>query len=91
MPKFSIHPGSRFGPPPQACPPGLFLQRIIGTRDINDKGTLHAVERQCDPFVFLDEATVLKNTPLPFGKHPHTGIVAMSEDYTASAPQGLWR
>lgn len=73
LPVFRRYPSTKFGPPHIDM-----LRRVIGTTDINGKGTSHPVERQADPFFFLDEASIPPGVKPPFGAHPHTGLVAVS-------------
>lgn len=50
--------------------------RVIGTVDIEDKGTRHEIT--CiDPFIFLDEACMTQEGTT-FSKHPHSGLTAIS-------------
>lgn len=58
----------RIVPPTQNGP----ISRLIGTVDIDGKGTNHPLE-QCDPFMLLDQATIPKSDLPPFGAHPHRG------------------
>ncbi len=51
--------------------------RVIGTVDINHKGTEHPLA-DVDPFIFLDETIMRGDEPWPFPKHPHYGLVAMT-------------
>jgi redox-sensitive bicupin YhaK (pirin superfamily) len=47
-------------------------QRLVGTVDVDGKGTLHSLE-EVDPFILLDQGTIPKNGLPPFGAHPHRG------------------
>ncbi len=51
--------------------------RVIGTVDIDGKGTLHDIAH-VDPFIFLDETCMKGREAWPFVKHPHAGLVAMT-------------
>ncbi len=51
--------------------------RVIGTTDINGKGTEHPLA-DVDPFIFLDETRMSGTESWPFPKHPHCGLVAMT-------------
>lgn len=53
------------------------LQRVIGTIDIDGKGTQHAIAA-VDPFIFLDEAEFEGQISSSFTKHPHTGLTAVT-------------
>jgi len=56
----------------RATPNGISF-RLIGTVDIDGKGTKHPLE-QADPFMLLDYApSIPKNNAPPFGAHPHRG------------------
>jgi len=49
----------------------------MGSTDVNGKGThSDAAESLVSPFLLMDEARIPADTPLPFSKHPHTGLVA---------------
>lgn len=66
---------TRFGP---TNIPGKEHWRIIGTTDIDGKGTSHALA-SLDPFIFLDESL----NPAGFaglggGGHPHAGLTAIT-------------
>lgn len=76
---------TRFGPPHKDM-----LRRVIGTTDIDGKGTKHPVERQADPFVLLDEGVLPPNTKPPFGAHPHAGLVATTIPLNPSFAGLLW-
>jgi len=52
---------------------GSPIRRLIGTVDVDGAGTAHALERQADPFLLLDYATLEKDNMPPFGPHPHRG------------------
>ena len=80
--KFS---STRFGPPKED-----WLRRVIGTLDIDGNGTKHPVERQTDPFIFLDEATLPQGIKPPFGKHPHTGLFACTIQLSKIFHSMLW-
>lgn len=83
-----VIPAVPFGPPPGKLPPGNFLKRVIGTTDINGKGTKHACE-QIDPFILFDEVLVNSTVPLPFHDHPHSGLVANTISIKTN-PSMLW-
>lgn len=61
--------------------------RIIGTTDINGKGTEHELA-DVDPFIFLDETWMRGNEAWPFPKHPHAGLIAMT--YLISGELAPW-
>ncbi len=61
--------------------------RVIGTLDINGKGTQHAIA-DVDPFIFLDETSMRGDSPWPFPRHPHSGLVAMT--YMLSGEMTPW-
>lgn len=48
------------------------ISRLIGTTDIDGKGTTHSLEH-VDPFMLLDQGTIPKHNMPPFGAHPHRG------------------
>lgn len=48
------------------------LVRLIGTVDIDGKGTEHVLP-EVDPFILLDHAIIPKSDLPPFGEHPHRG------------------
>lgn len=54
----------------------LDIYRVIGTTDIDGKGTEHLVE-DVDPFIFLDEADIHQAGDT-FSAHPHQGLAAVS-------------
>ena len=80
-----VHSSTRFGPPGTD-----FLRRVIGTQDIRGKGTLHSLEREVDPFIFLDEAELPPGKKPPFGRHPHTGLVACTIPFSKAFASMLW-
>jgi len=51
---------------------GSPIQRLIGTVDIDGKGTLHPLA-ECDPCMLLDYGRIVKHNMPPFGAHPHRG------------------
>lgn len=53
------------------------LFRVIGTVDIDGKGTLHEIGA-VDPFIFLDDGLVEGELPVTFSKHPHQGLTAVT-------------
>jgi redox-sensitive bicupin YhaK (pirin superfamily) len=53
------------------------IWRVIGTTDIKNQGTAHAIAH-IDPIIFLDEAKLHGNVPTAFKKHPHMGLAAIS-------------
>ena len=53
------------------------LFRVIGTTDIDDHGTKHAIA-DIDPFIFLDDAIIEGKLSSSFQKHPHTGLTAVT-------------
>jgi len=66
---------TRFGP---TNVPGKEHYRIIGTTDIDGKGTNHALA-MLDPFVFLDESLNPAGVAgLGGGGHPHAGLTAIT-------------
>lgn len=70
-----IIPATRFG---SKDIPGKEHWRVIGTTDINGKGTLHPLH-SIDPFIFLDESIVPANVQgLGGGPHPHYGLSAIT-------------
>eukprot|EP00929_Paragymnodinium_shiwhaense_P081201 TRINITY_DN42435_c0_g1_i1.p1 TRINITY_DN42435_c0_g1~~TRINITY_DN42435_c0_g1_i1.p1 ORF type:complete len:362 (-),score=53.04 TRINITY_DN42435_c0_g1_i1:102-1187(-) len=79
------HASTKFGPPHLDL-----LRRVIGTTDINGKGTVHPVERQADPFIFLDEGCLPPGMKPPFGAHPHTGLVANTIPLNTKFEGNLW-
>ena len=66
------------------------LRRVIGTIDMDGIRTKHPIERQEDPFVFLDEGFLSPNIKPPFGAHPHTGLVANTIPFNACFTCNLW-
>lgn len=48
------------------------LNRLIGTVDIDGKGTLHPLA-DVNPFMLLDQGILPKHNMPPFGAHPHRG------------------
>lgn len=48
------------------------ITRLIGTLDIDGKGTDHPLD-QVDPFMLLDFAAIPESDKPPFGAHPHRG------------------
>jgi redox-sensitive bicupin YhaK (pirin superfamily) len=53
------------------------LRRVIGTIDMDGKGTEHGIA-EIDPFIFLDEAGFEGQISSSFQKHPHTGLTAVT-------------
>ena len=54
------------------------IRRVMGTTDIDGKGTVHPVERQVDPFFIMDEADLPPGLKPPFGcKSHHTNESAL--------------
>ncbi len=51
--------------------------RLIGTTDIDGKGTSHEVA-DVDPIVLFDFVTINTSAESPFRPHPHVGLTAMS-------------
>jgi len=77
----TVLPATRFGPTSIL---GKEHWRIIGTTDVDSKGTLHAIGA-LDPFVFLDESLNPSGIAgLGGGKHPHAGLSAI----TYLSPEG---
>jgi len=60
---------------PKNPPKGLVLRRIIGSLDIDGKGTQHELA-ELSPWILVDESMMVPGTSLPFGRHPHTGLCA---------------
>ena len=90
----AVYPATHNGP----------LTRLIGTVDIDGKGTHHSLD-QVDPFILLDKAMIQKNHFPPFGAHPHAGhsVVTLllqgqiqswdsvtNETTTITAPAAYW-
>lgn len=70
-----VIPATRFG---ATDIPGKEHWRIIGTKDVDDKGTKHAISA-LDPFIFLDESLNPAGVGgLGNGKHPHAGLSAFT-------------
>jgi redox-sensitive bicupin YhaK (pirin superfamily) len=57
--------------------PGLNLFRVVGTTDLDGRGTKHAIS-DVDPILFLDDAKLEGNISTAFAKHPHTGLTAVT-------------
>ena len=55
-----------------AATPSGPIFRLVGTVDIDGKGTQHSLAA-VDPFMLLDYATIPKPDFPPFGAHPHRG------------------
>ena len=55
----------------------LRLSRVIGTIDIEGKGTSHSLF-DVDPFIFLDDAFIQNSSSSSFKKHPHSGLIAVT-------------
>lgn len=71
----AVVPATRFG---ATDIPGKEHWRIIGTKDVDNKGTLHSIGA-LDPFIFLDESLNPAGVGgLGSGKHPHAGIAAFT-------------
>ena len=51
--------------------------RLIGTTDIDGKGTSHEIA-DVDPIVLFDFGRINTRNELPFRPHPHAGLTAMS-------------
>lgn len=51
--------------------------RLIGTTDIDGKGTEHEIA-DVDPIVLFDFGEINTRNELPFRPHPHVGLTAMS-------------
>jgi len=51
---------------------GPVLRRLVGTVDVDGKGTDHPLA-EVDPFMLLDQASIDKDGNPPFGRHPHRG------------------
>jgi len=83
--RLKVYPSTRFRPPNVDM-----LRRVIGTTDVNGKGTVHPVERQVDPFFFMDEADMPPGFKPPFDSHPHTGLVACTYQLNEKFAGMLW-
>jgi redox-sensitive bicupin YhaK (pirin superfamily) len=71
----AVFQATRFGP---TNVPGKEHWRIIGTTDIDGKGTTHAFH-SLDPFIFLDESLNPAGVAgLGGGGHPHAGLTAIT-------------
>jgi len=53
------------------------LSRIIGSLDVNGKGTEHLLH-EVNPFILLDRAVITGPGHPPFGAHPHSGFSVAS-------------
>lgn len=51
--------------------------RVIGTVDVDGKGTVHPLA-DASPFIFLDDAFFEGEVSSVFNKHPHKGLVAVT-------------
>ncbi|MDF1795116.1 MAG: pirin family protein [Coxiellaceae bacterium] len=56
------------------------IYRVIGTTDIDGKGTDHEISA-IDPFIFLDEA-IINEAGTTFSPHPHAGLAAVSHIFS---------
>ena len=56
---------------------GMHGLRLIGTTDIDGKGTAHKIA-DVDPIVLFDFAKFNSRDEMPFRPHPHFGLTAMS-------------
>jgi len=81
----NVYPSIRIGPPKVDM-----IRRVMGTTDIDGKGTNHPVERQVDPFFIMDEADLPFGLEPPFGSHPHTGLVACTYQLNEKFGGMLW-
>ncbi|MDI9818868.1 MULTISPECIES: pirin family protein [unclassified Legionella] len=78
-----VHDATPFGTDKK----NLRLFRVIGSTDIDGRGTQHTLS-EVDPFIFLDDALIEGELPTSFNKHPHTGLTAVS--YLLEGTANAW-